>query len=260
MDEFLLFSANVSGQGDRAVVTFHLGQETVRGIPVDTWETCYINRANGITSKRVWSFAQQGVTMPSGDVTDIAVPVQAIINASRVDSSGAQMLEFDEIFNILSYKPSLSRFAMSIPQPRGVYCDNVPPQQLVSLRDVGIRWPFRFNVRIDASTSNPRPWERVHLFYHQGDDETSGRLRYDYLPPDGEDYESVIHDYTDNLTYIIDRRLGTCQINRGVELPDVDPLRDPIKFFIKNEARFIITPPEKVWENRGLRRKLIFGI
>ncbi len=253
MNEFLLFSSN---NPDREVTPVYLRQEVIRGIPVDTWQTCYINRAQRRTVKRVWSFAQQGVSMPSGDVGEFAVPVQAIINASIVDLSDVQTLEFDEVFNVLSYKLSLSRLAMSIPQPRGVYCDNVPSEQLVSLKDVGINWPFRFNVRIEASTSNKTQWERFHLFYHQGDDESSGRLRYDFLPANGADYESVIHDYTDNLTYIIDRRLGTCQINRGVEIPDVDPLRDPIRFFLKNEARFIVTPPENVWENRGLRRKI----
>ena len=252
LNEFLLFSSNVSG---REVVPVYLGQGLIRGIPVDTWESCHIDRPRRRTVRREWSFPRNGFEMPGSTADEYAIPIQAIVNASTVDEADVQTLENDEIFNILSYRPSLSQLAMSIPQPRGVYCDNVTEEQLVTLADVGIRWPYRFNVRIDASTSERSEWQRVHLYYHQGDDAASGRLRYDYLPPNGEDYTSVIHDYTDNLTYTIDRHIGTCQITRGVEIPDVDPLHDPIRFFIKHEARFIITPPEKVWEDRGSRRK-----
>lgn len=256
LNEFLLFSSNASG---REVTPRYLREEIVRGIPVSTWESCYVDRSRRRTVRREWSFARDNVDMPGGLVGEYAVPVQAIINASTVDEADVQTLEYDEVFNILSYRPSLSQMTMSIPQPRGVYCENVTQDQLVSLDDVGIRWPYRFNVRIEASTSQRTEWDRVHLYYHQGDDAASGRLRYDYLPPGGEDYQTVIHDYTDNLTYTIDRYIGTCEIDRGVEIPDVDPLYNPIRFFIKNEAQFIVIPAGKVWEDRGSRRNYLFA-
>lgn len=252
MNEFLLFSNDRSGREVRPV---YIGTDTIRGIPVDQWRVCHVDRARYMTELRIWSFAQRGVTMPSGVVTDIGVPIQALINGSFVFPNDTQRFEFDEVFNVLSYQPRLTGSSFQFSPPRGVFCDNVLPQQLVSLSDVGISWPYRFNVRVEVLTSESSEWQKFHLFYHQGDDESSGRLRYDYLPHGADDYQSVIHDYTDDLTYIIDRRLGTCQINRGVQLPDIDPLVDPIKFFIKNEAYAIMKPPENVWENQGTRRK-----
>jgi len=252
MNEFLLFSSDAPG---RQIVPVYLGSGVVRGIPVDQWSVCYVNRASYLTEKRIWSFAQRGISMPSGIVGDLGVPIQAVINGSFVFPNNTQRFEFDEVFNVLSFQPSLIQTTYQITPPRGVFCDNVRPQDLVSLRDVGIRWPYRFNVRIEASTSRSTDWQRFHLFYHRGDGDSSSRLRYDYLPQGSEDYQSVIHDYTDNLTYIIDRRLGTCQINRGVEIPDVNPLVDPIRFFVKNEATFLFNPPENAWEKKGSRRK-----
>ncbi|CAF4028184.1 unnamed protein product, partial [Rotaria sp. Silwood1] len=39
----------------------------------------------------------------------------------------------------------------------------------------------------------------------------------------------------------------------GVEIPDVSPVSDPIRFFVKNEAQFIFNPPENAWEFNGYR-------
>jgi hypothetical protein len=257
VNEFLLFSSDEPG---REVKATYIGQDVVRGIRVDKWRTCHIDRTRLITEKRIWSFAQRGVSMPSGVVSDLGVPVQAIINGSVLYENYTKRFEFDEVFNVLSYRPSLTELINRITPTRGVFCDGVQQDQLVSLTDVGINWPFRFNVRVEASTSRSVEWQRFHLYYHRGDDDSSSRLRYDYLPQGSEDYQSVIHDYTDNLTYTIDRRIGTCKINRGVEVPDVNPLIDPIRFFIKNEAIFIYRPPEKAWENKRTRCKLILKI
>jgi hypothetical protein len=145
--------------------------------------------------------------------------------------------------------------ANQLSPPKGVFCSSGPNQTLVSLQDVGVSWPNRFSVRVDASSSRSSQWQRFHLRYDQGRDGGSRRLRYDYLPAGAEDYESVIHDYTEDLTYTIDRRVGTCRIERGVAIPEVSPTRDPIRFFIRNEAKFIFSPPENAWEYNGLRCK-----
>ncbi len=255
MNEFLLFSSTVPG---REITPIYLNSGEIRGIPVDTWETCHIDRTRHITEKRVWSFAQRDVSMPSGLVGDMSVPIQAFINRSSVYPNNTQIAVVEQVFNVLSYRPHLIESTNPLTPPKGVSCNGIPQPQLVSLSDVGIRWPYRFNVRVEVSTSQSAQWQRFHLYYHQGDNDATSRVRYDYLPHGLEDFQSVIHDYTDNLTYIIDRRLGTCEINRGVEIPDVDPLVDPIRFFIKNQVTLQLNPPERVWENKGLLRKRVF--
>ncbi len=253
LQEFLLFASNDPRRP--TIRPRFIGQSLVRGIPVDQWETCIINRTELRTTRRLWSFAQKGYTLPTGVVGDLAVPIQAIINASFVMPNGTQAIEVDEIFNVHSYRPGIVESSDQLAPPKGVFCDSGANQNLISLYDAGIEWPERFSVRVEASSSRSGQWQRFHLRYDNFQERGRRRIRYDYLPPGGEDYQSVIHDYGDNLTFIIDRRTGSCKINRGVEYPDVSPIRDPIGFFIKHERRFIFRERNRVWESNGLRRK-----
>lgn len=252
LNEFLLFSSNDPRRPE--IRPKFIGQATVRGIPVDQWETCLVDRVQARTVRRLWSFAQRGFMMPTGPVGDFAVPVQAIINASIVFANGTQAAEFDEIFNIHTYRPGIIESSDELAPPKGVFCDSGFGQNLISLRDAGISWPDRFTVRVEASTSRTGQWQRFHLRYDHPE-RGPRRLRYDYLPPGSEDYQSIIHDFGDNLTYTIDHRLGSCTISGSVSHPDVDPLVDPIGFFIKNERLFVYRERDRIWEFNGYRRK-----
>jgi hypothetical protein len=253
LNEFLLFATDDPMRPP--VIPVYLGQDTVRGIPVDKWQTCYINKTEYRTVRRIWTFAQQNYSMPSGPVGEYAVPIQALISASIDLPDTTQIAEFDEVYNVYSYRTGIMESSDALSPPQGVFCDSGPGQQLISLSDANVRWPNRFSVRVDASSSRSSQWQRFHLRYDQGREGGSRRLRYDFMPTGAEDFESVIHDYADDLTYTIDRRVGTCKIDRGTAIPDVNPIRDPIRFFIKNEAKFIYSPPEKKWESNGYRCK-----
>ena len=253
MNEFLLFSNN---DPRRPIIRpRYIGQGLVRGIPVDQWESCIVNKAEFRTFRRVWSFAIKGQVMPAGPVGDIAIPVQAIISASVSLPNGTEVVEFDEIFNVHAYRTGIEESSDQLVPPKGVFCDSGPGQNLISLREAGIGWPDRFSVRVEASSSRSPQWQRFHLRYDRGFNRGSRRIRYDYLPPGSEDFESVIYDFGDNLTYTIDRRVGSCKITNGVEVPDVDPFRNPIGFFIKHEDRFIFRTAPRIWERNGFRCK-----
>jgi hypothetical protein len=253
LNEFLLFSH--MDLPNTEFRTVYLGTGMARGIPVDRWESCYINRANYTTTRRVWSFAQKGVVTPNGPVGDLAVPVEAVIRTSVDLPDGTRVQELDQIFNVISYKQGITETAAALAPPKGVYCNFGADQNLLSLNETGIAWPDHFSVRVDASNSRNDRWERFHLRYTQDEDNVPRRIRYDYMPPNGEDYESVIHDYTHNLTYVIDRRIGSCQIKNGLRHPEVSPIRDPFTFFIYHEGRFIFHPRQKAWEFNGFRCK-----
>jgi hypothetical protein len=254
LNEFLLFSSNDTS---RLVTPVYLGQGLNRGIAVDKWQSCYIDRANYRTVRREWSFARPGITTTVGIVGEYAVPIHASIKASYVLPNGTQMAEVDEVFNVLSYRPYILETASALSPPKGVFCSSGSGQELISLGDAGVEWPNRFSVRVEASTSRTTEWQRFHLRYDNGRDRDGGsrRLRYDYMPPGAEDYHTVIHDYGNDLTYSIDRRVGSCRIRSGIRLPDVNPVIDPIRFFVENEDRFIYSPPEKKWERNGFRGK-----
>ena len=193
--------------------------------------------------------------MPTGPVDDTAIPIHAIISASISFPNGTQAVEVDEIFNIHSYKPGITESSSQLAPPKGVFCSSGPGQNLISLRDAGIEWPARFSVRVEALSSRSTGWQRFHLRYDRGFSGGSKRIRYDYLPPGAEDYKSIIYDFDTNLTYTIDRHLGSCQINSGTEVPDVNPSVNPIGFFIKHENRFVSLPPLNSWESNGYRGK-----
>ncbi|CAF3300199.1 unnamed protein product [Rotaria socialis] len=250
LNEFLLFSSNDPRQ--EQIRPRYLGESVVRGIPVDQWETCIINKTSLRTIKRTWSFARRGFVTPVGPVGDFAHPIQALINASILYPNGSQFQEFDEVFDVYAYRPGIVESAEQLVPPKGVFCNSGVGQQLVSLRDAGISWPERFTVRVEASSSRSADIQKFHLRYDRGRERNTKRIRYDYLPRNGGDYVSVIHDYGTNLTYNIDRRVGTCIIKRGVDFPDVSPTRDPVSFFIKHENE-LISSRDRLWEYNGLR-------
>jgi hypothetical protein len=253
MNEFLLFS-NERDDGPK-VVPVYLGEAVVRGIPVDLWQSCYFRADQYRTVRRRWAFAKTNVSMPFGTVGDEAVPVQAEISATLSLPNGTEIAEVDEIFNVISYRPGIIEDNTALAPPKGVFCKSGNEQTLASLDEIGIGWPNYFSVRIDASSSRSTEWQRFHLRYNQGRDGTSRLIRYDYIPPGADDFSTVIHDYDSKLTYTIDRRLGTCQINRTTDYPDVSPIRNPIEFFIKYEADFIFSPRPKAWQFNGYRGK-----
>jgi hypothetical protein len=228
----------------------------VREIPVDQWETCIVNKITYQTSRRVWSFAQTNFSTPVGTNRVFAVPVQGIFNTSISLPNGTQVVEFDAIYNIYSYRFGIVESNDQLVPPKGIFCNSGPNQNLISLQDAGIQWPVRFGVRVEASTSRSSAWRGFHLRYERDRDSNSRRIRYDYIPPGAEDFQTVIHDYDANITYIIDRGIGSCTIQRGVEVPDVDPVQDPIRFFIKNEERFLYRSDDKIWEFNGFRRMI----
>ena len=258
LNEFLLFSSNDPRKPP--IRPKYKGSAVIRDIPVNQWETCIVNKATRLTQKRIWSFAASTAVVPIGPVGNMAVPVQAIINASISFENGTQAVEFDEVFNVHAYRPGIIESTDQLAPPKGVFCKYNGSQSLATLSEIGIEWPDRFSVRVEASSSRSAQWQRFHLRYDRGGQRRGRRIRYDYLPAGSEDYRSVIHDYGENLTYSIDLRTGACGIGRLVPMPDVNPILNPIEFFIKYERDIISNNRGRVWEFNGYRGKHYFSI
>ena len=193
--------------------------------------------------------------LPTGPVGNVAVPVQAIVNASVFFENGTRIAEFDEVLNVHSFRAGIIESTDQLAPPKGVFCKNNGSQNLISLEDIGIEWPDHFSVRVEASSSRSSQWQRFHLRYDAGDRRRGRRIRYDYLPPGSEDYRSIIQDFGENLTYAVDLRTGACKIDRLMRTPEVSPTQDPIDFFIRHENRFITNEDRKNWEFNGFRCK-----
>jgi hypothetical protein len=256
LNEFLLFSSHDPGRP--SIIPRYLGQAVVRGIPVDQWETCLVDRKQYRTERRLWSFAQKGVKTPFGVVNDLAFPVHALINASIALPNGTQIDEFDDIFNIVSYKPGVLATSNMLAPPKGVFCSNTEgSQNLITPSEVGVFWPLRFSVRIDVSTSRSSTLQTFQFRLHTTEERK--RMRYDYLPVGAEDFRTVIVDYTDGLIYSLDRQSGLCEITRGTNFSDVNPIVKPIEFFIKYQDSLISNLPKNAWEFNGYRSKRFDG-
>ena len=251
LNEYFLFS---NFEPDRpAIRPRYIGSSTVRSIPVDQWESCIIDETQRRTERHTWYFAARGTNMSFGVVDDLAVPVQGVINASLVFPNGTQLVEVDSVFNILSYKPGITETTGALSPPKGVFCSTGPDQNLMSLSDVGIAWPRRFSVRIEVLTSHRSTWQTFHLRLDETGDHK--RIRYDFMPVGAEDFRTIIVDYKENLTYTIDRQVGSCEIRTSIDYPDVDFTVQPIEFFIKHQNLLISDPPKKAWEFNGYRRE-----
>ncbi|CAF1673427.1 unnamed protein product, partial [Didymodactylos carnosus] len=81
----------------------------------------------------------------------------------------------------------------------------------------------------------------------------SKMMRIDYKPL-GDDFETIILDYTHGIKYIIDRRVGSCTITQGLDFQSLDIVKNPIEFFIKYEQYIISNDPKnKIYQFNGLR-------
>lgn len=243
LNELLLFS-NVDPQRPIVRPTYK-GRAVVRGIPVDQWQSCVIDRAQLRTTRRVWSVAQSTVTVPNGLVGKTTVPVQRALSVSVLLANGTKMESIEQLLNVYSYRSNLTKSFDQFFPPEGVLCHGASQQSLHALREMGITWPDRFSVRIEASSSRNSLQQRFHLRYEHERD--SRRIQYDFSPDGSDQWQSVIHDYAANVTYTIDRQSGSCKVDRGVEYPDVSPTADPIQFLVKHQHRLMLDTQAKVW-------------
>ncbi|CAF4864050.1 unnamed protein product, partial [Rotaria sp. Silwood2] len=221
--DFLLLTSNAT----------YFGETTLRGyIHVQQWISSISN-----VSDIIWSFAKTNYFMPWNS-NNYTIPIQRIIK--RKDN-GIIL----EILNIFSYKTRIIKTDL-IP-PKSIFCnDLIPTDQLISLQDIGIKFPDKFSVRIDASTSFQQLWHSVHLHYYLTDERKL--IRYDYTPFDNtQNSVTMILDYSENASrsYKIDRRTGLCIINESIAMNSLTSiLHNPIETLIKYEDILLSNPSE----------------
>ncbi|CAF1560284.1 unnamed protein product [Rotaria magnacalcarata] len=234
----------------KPLVPKYMGPGTFRDIDVDQWELCIVDQTTKRTEHRVWYFIQPEFQTSVGTIPNISIPLGYAMNTSIVPNDGSQNLEFNEITNIYSFKPTIMESSDFFAPPRGTFCPNLVPD-LVSLSDLGIEWPLRYTVRIDATTSRGVRANPLHLTVDNNPD--TKRARFDYMIDNENNYETVVIDYREQIKYVIDRTRGSCRIVQGVGWPDVNPESKPIEFFLKLKETMLDQPPVNAWQYRGVR-------
>ncbi|CAF4356349.1 unnamed protein product [Rotaria socialis] len=234
----------------KPLVPKYMGPGTFRDIDVDQWELCIVDQTTKRTEHRVWYFIQPEFQTSVGTIPNISIPLGYAMNTSIVPNDGSQNLEFNEITSIYSFKPTIMETSDFFAPPRGTFCPNLVPE-LVSLSDLGIEWPLRYTIRIDATTSRGIRANPLHLTVDNNPD--TKRARFDYLIDNENNYETVVIDYREQIKYVIDRTRGSCRIVQGVGWPDVNPESKPIEFFLKLKETMLDQPPINAWQYRGVR-------
>ncbi|CAF0852255.1 unnamed protein product, partial [Didymodactylos carnosus] len=214
LEQFLAFT--ITSLNGTLIKPKYIGEDKIRGIPVDTWRTCVIDKTTYRTTKYDWSFAKPNFNMPGGQIRT-SYPVQGRSRTS-IMVNGSHIAEVDAVLNVFSYKPGIVEQADYFTPPKGVLCHGlVKDEDLVSLEDQGIQWPNLFSVRIGASTSKQMLWRNFHLRYNA----QRKILRYDYKPI-GNNLQEVVIDHETQHKYTIDRTTGACQITKNLEYDNVD--------------------------------------
>lgn len=256
LSDFLLFSRNDPRKEE--IRPRFIEQRQVRGVTVNLWESCIIDRERLRTEQRLWSMAASSVVATTGKVNEAAVPIEMISRSSLSNPDGDEYFQVEEIFNFYAYRPGITQSIDQLLPERTTFCSNGADQNLISLREAKMIWPSRFSVRVQASTSRSNSFQHFRLTFNNGPEHDARIVRYDYLPIGNENYRSLIFDHELNLTFSIDEQAGSCRIERMTHLPDVDPTVDPVGFFIKHERRFLLDLDARLWESNGERGLLFF--
>ncbi|CAF1632078.1 unnamed protein product [Rotaria magnacalcarata] len=232
LNDFFLLTSNAT----------YFGENIQRGsIHVNQWISALIN-----DSDIIWSFTKSNYLMPWNS-TNYSIPIQRI---RKRKSDGF----ISEIFNIFSYKTKIVK--TDILPPKGIFCnDSIPENELISLEDFNIKFPDKFSVRIDASTTVQQLWHSVHLRYRRSRERKL--IRYDYTPFDNTQTPmTIIFDDTEDAprAYKIDRRTGSCVIEKFAAINSLlSILHNPIESLIKYENFLISKPPEYFFQHIGSR-------
>ncbi|CAF0882628.1 unnamed protein product [Rotaria sordida] len=232
LNDFLLLTSNA----------IYLGEKILRGyIHVHQWISSISN-----FSDIIWSFAKSNYLMPWNS-NNYTIPIQRIIK--RKDDGTIL-----EILNIFNYKTRIIKTDL-IP-PKGIFCnDSIPIDQLISLQDIGIKFPDQFSVHIDVSTTYQQLWHSIHLRYYLTHERKL--IRYDYTPFDNtQNPITIILDYSTNASrsYKINRRTGSCTINELTEINSLTSiLHNPIETLIKYEHILLSNPPQRFFQYTGNR-------
>ncbi|CAF0759747.1 unnamed protein product [Adineta ricciae] len=232
LDELLGFPPNATYQGEAVLRGFIL---------VHQWISTMSNE-----SDMIWSFAKPNYLMP-WNPESYTIPVQSLLKRK---SDGVVL----QVMNIFNYQITLTSTAFVL--PGGIFCENlVPADDLSSLQDVGMNFPDRFRVRIDASSTSQLLWHSVNFRYYSSNEDKF--IRYDYTPFDNtKNPVTIIIDYTQGASrsYKIDRRTGSCIINDSVEIVlATSVLHNPIEMLIKYQNLLMTNPPHRMFQSTGSR-------
>ena len=250
LNEILLFPS--LGSTETTNIPKYIGQSIIRGIPVDQWQLCAVDKNNTWTSVRTWSFAIKKSVTSSNENNQTSVPIHILLRYTFTRPNNTISDIYKATIHVTGFKPGITAISSTLMKPKGVFCSRGPHDpSLVSFNDTSIFWPNRFSVRIDVSTSRSDAWESFKFYSDRSNDRTI--LRYDYFLKRADILATLILDVTNNLTYTMNQQTGTCHFHRGIKFDDVNPIYRPVDFFVKNEPSFIRNPLVRSWSFDGIR-------
>ncbi|CAF0782421.1 unnamed protein product [Brachionus calyciflorus] len=208
---------------------------SIRGIPVNEWQTCAYSSKEKRTYKitvsfsnpKKWSPAEISANFPS-------VPVQ-----TKIESLGQDGSYKSEVLSVFKYKSRLDLTLEDYFVPSGVYCPG-----RINLKSLPTM-PKSFTFSNQLSETIVEVLDKAgKIDYLREDYDYNYKLfRFDY--DKANQAFSEIHDFTTGLNYIINRKTGECKIDI-LKAGQVDSqlngtnveIRDPSAFFDFDGADF----------------------
>lgn len=203
--------------------TYIGGGETVRGIPVDHWQSCLKFQGRNGSFTLDYFFSKPLYNMSYGSHP---VPVRAVVNGTGEGRHGNGTLHsYYHVYDFFSFKPGPIQDENVFKIPVGVFCNGS-----VNQKDIP-KLPDQFTTGVEQThVSNFRTDKTTEQFYF---DFPSKLLRNDNARPlTREDFLiygnkplSFIYDFKSSLVYIIDKWNGNCtvrSVNATLDTRDVD--------------------------------------
>lgn len=203
--------------------TYISGDEEVRGIPVDHWQTCLKMEDRNVSFFLDYFFSKESYDMTYGSQP---VPVRAIVNGTGVGfRSNSTFHSFYHVYDFFSFRPGPIRDENVFKIPVGVFCNGS-----VNQKDLP-KLPDQFTTAVEISHVRDSLADKTtEQFYF---DYPSKLLRNDYSKPISQaDYDkygnrplSIIYDFNSSLVYISDKWNGNCTVrgvNSTLDSQDVD--------------------------------------
>ncbi|KAK3094452.1 hypothetical protein FSP39_001885 [Pinctada imbricata] len=235
-----IFSAaqmlHLQGQG---VVDVYMGTDNVRGITVDTWQSCQYWDAYDATMNVKWYFTATGSANEWDTAVGVSVPVAVRVTGRSYNASGLPH-DFDHWYEFFHFRPDTVD-PRNFETPAGVQC---PGRK--NTKDLPTM-PNTFSFMSEFVDKQRKTVSFMKEFYTF--DEKVVMYQYRPLASQNSRYGTndllEVHDFNTGVAYITDRMYGNCTATR-IELTFDDrqvdknhvKMRDSREFFYFDQIQY----------------------
>lgn len=212
----------------------YIGKNTVRGMPVDQWQTCSYSKFELATYNITVSFTDPDKWKPAAVDTKNttgyqSIPVEIVMYRKKdVDPNNIRTI----IYTITDFKPSIDLDIEQYTTPGGIYCEG--RKNLKPLPELPHSFAFETQV-VEEFEFNPDEGlvSTIYEEYSYKD------LLFQYAYDKNNSYTREIHDYNTGLKYIFNQFTNGCEVKKITLSEDgIDAFTTGLDIKLKDPAMF----------------------